>query len=436
MARICLVTTSQPSANPRLVKEADALVGAGHDVHVVGAHWVDWATDGDAALVTSRGWSFSFVDWRKRVRPALWWSSRFRQHAARRLCDVIRPMPWVAEAALTRIAPELAREVRRHAADLYIAHNLGALPIAIDAARRVSARVGFDAEDFHSGQLSPDSDRLLHSITEAIERRALPKCDYVTAAAPLIADAYAALCHIPTPDVVLNVFSTRHRPPVPSTSRDGQVRLYWFSQTIGPDRGLEDAVAALGLLRDPRVALHLRGRWQEGYEPRLRRLASDAGVASEQIVSHPPANPDAMVSLAADMDIGLALEPPASRNNDILWSNKAFTYLLGGTPVVLSRTTGQSRLAQLFGDAALTYAPGDARELAIALERWTKNPRALSQARSLAWRLGDERYNWEVEAPRFLTIVSEVLERGPRAISARSTTAAPDRLRHLKATDP
>jgi hypothetical protein len=31
--------------------------------------------------------------------------------------------------------------------------------------------------------------------------------------------------------------------------------------------------------------------------------------------------------------------------------------------------------------------------------------------------------------------VSEVLERRPRAISARSTTAAPDRLRHLKATD-
>ena len=191
-------------------------------------------------------------------------------------------------------------------------------------------------------------------------------------------------------------------------------------------------MTAIGMLCDPRVELHLRGRWQDGYEPRLRRLAGDAGVPCDQIVSHPPASPDAMVSLAASMDIGLALEPPASRNNDILWSNKAFTYLLGGTPVVLSRTTGQRRLAQLFGDAALTYAPGDARELAAALERWTKNPAALSHARSLAWRLGDERYNWEMEAPRFLTIVGEVLERGSRAMSARSSAAGPNRLRHVR----
>jgi glycosyltransferase involved in cell wall biosynthesis len=138
------------------------------------------------------------------------------------------------------------------------------------------------------------------------------------------------------------------------------------------------------------------------------------------------------VSLAAEMDIGLALEPPASRNNDILWSNKAFTYLLAGTPVVLSRTTGQRALAPLFGNAAVTYSPGNAAELTAALERWTRNPSALSDARRLAWRLGDERYNWEVESPRFLSIVSEVLDRGPRVV--RSRTAAVDRLHHAKAS--
>ncbi len=432
MARICLITTSTPSANPRLVKEADALVAAGHDVRVVGAHWVDWATDADIEMIASRGWTFSVVDWRRHVRPALWWSSRLRQHGARRLCDALGPRRGLAETAMTRVAPELAREVRRHSADLYIAHNLGALPIALDAARRMNARVGFDAEDFHSGQLSPGRDRLMHGITESIERRCLPVCDYVTAAAPLIAEAYAALCDILVPTVVLNVFSKRFRPAAPSVSNDDRIRLYWFSQTIGPDRGLEDAVTAAGLLRDPRVELHCRGRWQDGYEARLRHLANVSGLTTERLVSHPPARPDAMVALAAGMDIGLALEPPASRNNDILWSNKAFTYLLAGTPVILSRTTGQSALAPLFGDAAVTYTPGNAAELAAGLERWTRNPTALAHARRLAWRLGEERYNWEVEMPRFLSIVSEVLDRGPRAIPSRAAVAEP--LRHVKAS--
>ncbi len=436
MARVCLVTTSTPSANPRLVKEADALAAAGHNVHVVGAHWVDWATEADAALVAGRPWTLSVVDWRRGSRPGLWWSSRLRQHAARRICAVLGPRRGIVDRALTRIAPELAREVERHPADLFIAHNLGALPIAIDAARQRNVPVGFDAEDFHSGQLSPEREPLMHTITESIERRCLPACDYVTAAAPLIADAYASLCHIATPAVILNVFPRRFRPATVDASRSGhaerdRLRLYWFSQTIGPDRGLEDAVAAIGLLGDPRVELHLRGRWQDGYERRLRQHAAAAGVRDERLVAHATADPDSMVALAADMDIGLALEPPASHNNDILWSNKAFTYLLGGIPVVLSRTAGQTALASLFGDAAVTYSPGNAAELAAALERWTRNPAALTAARDLAWRLGEERYNWEVEAPRFLSIVSEVLERDRHVVSSRSTAK---RLRHLKAS--
>ncbi len=431
MARICLVTTSQPSANPRLVKEADALVEAGHAVHVVGAHWVDWATTADAALVASRGWTFSFVDWRREVRPMLWWTSRMRQHAARRACQIVGPIRGLAEPALTRLAPELGREVRRHPSDLYIAHNLGALPVAIDAARRTGARVGFDAEDFHSGQLTPDRDGPQRALTQAIERRSLPKCDYVTAAAPLIAEAYAALCGIAVPEVVLNVFSKRHRPTLPRTRREGPVRLYWFSQTIGPDRGLEDAVAALALLRRPDVELHLRGRWQDGYEPQLRRVAADHGLAGDRIVAHAPAAPDEMVALASDMDIGLALEPPVSHNNDILWSNKVFTYLLAGTPVVLSRTAGQGRLAPLLGGAAVLYAPGDVPGLVAALQQWTSDAAALGHARAVAWQLGDERYNWEVEQRRFLQIVDGVLDvRGAAAGVVAAGALAGAKARH------
>ena len=138
--RVCLVTTGQPSTNPRLVKEADALAAAGYRVTVVGAFGGDWAVEADRSLLATKMWPFDLVDWRRERRPLLFWRSRVRQRVAQPLAAWSHaPIRW-AEAAVARPAPELAREAMRHPADLYIAHNLGALPAAARAAVRAQCR--------------------------------------------------------------------------------------------------------------------------------------------------------------------------------------------------------------------------------------------------------------------------------------------------------
>ena len=132
-------------------------------------------------------------------------------------------------------------------ADLYIAHYPAALPAAAKSAARHGARYAFDAEDFHLGDL-PDLPKHEHERRRlrAIEGAYLPRAAYVTAASPGIADAYVKGYGIKRPAVVLNVFPLSRAPA--STTPRGTVEpgpsLYWFSQTIGPDRGLEAAVAA------------------------------------------------------------------------------------------------------------------------------------------------------------------------------------------------
>jgi glycosyltransferase involved in cell wall biosynthesis len=413
--RICLVTTLQPSANPRLVKEADALVEAGCDVRVVAAHWADWASTFDETLLETRTWTCETVDWRPDVDAPLFWKSRLRHYAARKLAAVPAFEPWVEAAALSRAAPELRPLAKRRFADLFIAHNLGALPAALAAGKRFGAPVGFDAEDFHSGQLSRPADRAQMQIVQAAERRLLPRCAYVTAAAPAIADAYRRACGIDLPATILNVFPLADRPAFHrSTAPRAPVRLYWFSQTIGPDRGLEDAVRALGLLRDHAVELHLRGRWAPGYEQTLRAVAAAAGVEAARLVAHEPAAPDDMVRHAAAFDIGLAIEPPVSVNNDLLLSNKIFTYLLAGTAVVATRTTGQSWLAASVGDAVAYCNANDAESLAAAVRPWLESPVRLEQARRSAWRAGETRFNWDVEKTAFLDVVNRTLIRACR----------------------
>jgi hypothetical protein len=181
--RICLVTTGQPATNPRLVKEADALSAAGCEVHVVGA-LPAVGVDAEPAMMAGRRWTLDVVDWRRETSPWLFWQSRLRQQLALRVIARLGRAGWLAESAITRPSRELAARACGHQADLYIAHNLGALPAAARAARRHGARLGFDAEDFHSGQFPVSMDDGWGRATAAVERRFLPACDYVTAAAP------------------------------------------------------------------------------------------------------------------------------------------------------------------------------------------------------------------------------------------------------------
>jgi hypothetical protein len=185
----------------------------------------------------------------------------------------------------------------------------------------------------------------------------------------------------------------------------------------------------MGLLAPHPIELHLRGRWQGTYETALRRLAATAGVSQDRIVSHDPAMPDEMVRLASAYDVGLALEPPVSVNNDILLSNKIFTYVLAGNAVLATRTRGQSQLMSDLADAAAWCDAGRPESLASALRLWLEHRDALSAARVAAWRLGDARFNWDTEKARFLDVATAALRHGqpaqfasagrPRGLDAR-----------------
>jgi glycosyltransferase involved in cell wall biosynthesis len=424
-ARICLVTTLQPAANPRLVKEADALVEAGHTVRVVAAHWADWATSFEDELVATRRWRCDTLDWRRDVNPALFWKSRIRHFAARRLARIPMLAPLVEEAAASRIGPDLLKPAESSPADLFIAHNLGALPAALAAAARFRAAAGFDAEDFHSGQLSRHEDRHAAAVVRSMERRLLRGCQYVTAASPAIAAAYRELCGIPLPTSILNVFPLADRPACfRCADATAPLTLYWFSQTIGPDRGLEDAVRALGLLPPGSVELHLRGRWAGGYEKQLRRLAADVGLDERRIIAHEPAPAAEMVRLAAHYDVGLALEPPVTVNSDILLSNKIFTFLLAGNAVIATRTKSQSWLASHLGHAIALCDSGQPQSLATALQAWLDSRERLDAARSDAWSLGSMRFNWNHEKTKFLDVVNGTLDRAGRPGAFHGTSGA------------
>src|ERR1022692_1226542 len=171
--RICLITPGQPSNNPRLVKEADALTEAGYAVHAICADCGLWPSLMDEELMTGRGGTYEYAAGSARRLPGL--LRRLRHRAAKQVWDRSPIDSTLHRAAISPVAPELERAAMRFHADLYIAHHPAALPAAARAAKRFQGKVGYGAEDLHTGmwpytQGSGPSDRL----AEKIERRYLP----------------------------------------------------------------------------------------------------------------------------------------------------------------------------------------------------------------------------------------------------------------------
>lgn len=408
-ATVCLVTPGQPSTNPRLVKEADALVEAGTEVHVVACKFEAWADDADATFA-DRPWTTHWLRFGALAPRWLDLYQRARRRACREISRLVGIQPGLAERAFHYIIPELTRTTSRVSADLYIAHNLAALPPARWAARRQGAKLGFDAEDFHRGQFADRSAQSIEQrLTEHLEARHMPHCDYLTAASDGIGAAYAETLDVPAPTSILNVFpwSARDadvpRNALDAERPDGARSLYWFSQTIGPDRGLKDALRALPHLPED-VVLSLRGQWASGYESEFREQARVLGV-HDRVRHLDLVPPEELIVRTAEHDIGLALEHPVSQNRRICVTNKLFTYLLAGIPFVATETPGQQPIVQDLPDAARGYVPGDVKGFASSVE-------ALFDAqgsRQAALRAAKERYSWDVEKKTFLTVVSQTL---------------------------
>ena len=418
MARICLISPGHLSTNPRLVKEALALKAAGHEVHVVHGSYKHWGTVNDKPLAGRIGSTHAVPFGPTEARRVTYLRQTLTRRAARVLASTtVRIETWLAEEAHAPVTLDLRAAAAGHKADLYIAHYVAALPAAAYAARLYNARYAFDAEDFHLGDL-PDTPRhaLDKRIIHTIEARYLPHAAFVTAASPMIAEAYAETYEIPLPTTVHNVFPLQNAPPAPTSKGTAEPgpSIYWFSQTIGPGRGLETALEAIARA-ESRPQFYLRGAAERSYAEKLRTAALQAGIA-DRLHLLPLAPPDELERLGAAYDLGLVGELEATRNRQISLTNKLFSYLLSGVPVVASGITAHCRLAPDLGSAMTLFTVGDASALAAAIDAMLLYPQCLAAARAHAWHLAQERFNWEAEAPLLLAKVEAALrDRGRTA---------------------
>jgi glycosyltransferase involved in cell wall biosynthesis len=182
--------------------------------------------------------------------------------------------------------------------------------------------------------------------------------------------------------------------------------IHWFSQTVGPGRGLEELLAASVDLTDE-FEIHLRGH-AGTYEAWLESAVPSA--LRSRVFLHAAVPDDELPQRIAEHDIGFAGELTSIRSRDLTATNKIFQYLQSGLAVVASDTAGQREVAAAAPDAVHLYRSGDRSDLQRSLRNWLESPDELAASKAAAREVAVAKFCWEKEKLRLLDAVAAAVD--------------------------
>lgn len=397
--KICLISDLHLSSNPRVWKEANALAAAGYEV-VVLTMWTS-AERRKKDLLLIHHPTITYKAALNLIPGEIDFLKRFYIRLRSRFAREIKRWLNIDSAWCLGYAPQImTKAALNEQADLYIAHTEFGIVIGKELILK-GAKVAYDMEDWYSHDyLVPERPV---ALLKSLEKFALENGLYCSCPSQAMATALAkAYPSGKTVQVLYNGFSFTENiaEDVPTLSGSS---LVWFSQTIGPGRGLETILKALHVL-NTKIELHLVGECVEGYDVELKQLFPFAN--GHQLIIHPAVKHHELVSILASYSVGLAIENNTPENKNTTVSNKILQYLQAGIKVLATDTAGQVEVAAYFKDTVLTV-PVDRPEL------WAERIEQLLQSapvnRSTQLQQFNERFSWEAQEKKLLNLVNKAI---------------------------
>ena len=388
--RVCLVRQYYVPFDPRVTREAEALVAAGHEVDVVCLR-----DKGEAS--------------REELRPGL----RVRRLPLPRtrggsaLWPLIEYVLFFVVATVVVSASHLRRRY-----DVVQANSVPDFLVFVAAVPRLfGARAVLDLHEcmpeFFASKFGTGPSHPGVRLMAAIEQASIRFADAAITVTDPMRDQFLARGADPDKiTVVLNgadetVFDPDRFPPRPP---DGEFRLVCHG-SIEERYGLDTVVEAVALVADELPGLRLRIYGRGTYKPELERLVAALGVGDRVWFSDGFVPIDELIRALAEADAGVvAMKQDAFR--DLTLATKMYDFITMRKPQLVSRT----RSVEVYFDerAFALFRSDDPEDLARAIRALVADPDRRAAMVEAAVVQG-QAHRWPPNAARYVEMAERVV---------------------------
>lgn len=402
MSRICVIRQGAFPGDPRLKREVDALVMAGHEVDIICRAQPDESLTERSGPVTVR---------RLPVKRC----------AGGGLCYLVSYMTFFLIAA----AVVGVLHVRRRYHLVQVNTVPDALVFAAVVPRLLGARVLLDLHEcmpeFFATKFKTGPEHPVVRVIARLEQASIRFADYAITCTEQMRQAFVmrgadeariGVVHNGSDEVAFN--PERY----PWTGRDRNRFVLISHGSIDERYGLDTIIRAVGLLKGeiPGLRLDIYGDGPDRED--LRSLTERLNVEREVYFSPGIVPLEELIRAIAVADVGVvAMKRDAFR--DLTLCNKMYDFIVMRKPVISSRTES---VEAYYGESCfLLFSSGDERELAQAIRELYEDP-GIGERLAREAACVNEPYRWPHQRKLYLRIVENLL--GTRNCSARR---GPDR---------
>jgi glycosyltransferase involved in cell wall biosynthesis len=404
MKTICMITHDSPYIDRRILLQAKALIEQGYKVSII--HPFGEANS-DFENVGIDYVTLSIDSNVKNILTSM--KSIIRELVPQSLYTFLKKSYFkVAPSDFIDYEDELKQKAVEKDYDVYVAHDLPALPIAHFAAKEKSAQLVYDAHEFFTGQIALPQEKRV--FLAELEKELIPDVDLMFTVNKDIAKLFEQSYGTTDIKILYNAMEAKEVEDIVNLHHilnlPKEKTILLYQGGFLEDRNLELLVTSARYLPDDIVLVML------GYsflEKKLKSLADKLCILGKKVIFMDRVPQKELLRYTAGADFGIIPYPDIDLNTKYCTPNKMFEFLTANVPMIANNSlvTVGNMFKEFHLGSTISFA--SAKDVAKGVEEAVRTMDREEIKRSL--KLAQKKLSWEAQEEVLIKAYDELTKR-------------------------